>query len=175
MVKNRQLRKNLILICLAAIFILLLAGSVYRHLEKKNWEKDISALPAFCLPQAMDSVLFCHSQIAGNAPVVILYLHPDCDLCQSEAAFLREKISLFGNSQLLMISHAGREELSRFVTDYGLDRLPSLKILTDPDIEMYTRLKVNRIPACFVYDDKHQFVTSFQGIVRLDMVIELIR
>ena len=166
-------KRTVILCCIVTVFLFLLGASAFLLKQKYDFRQTIAVLPDFCLPQAVDSMLFCNTQIAQDRPVVLLYFHPECDFCRNEIQQIQQKMDNSGGIQLILISNAGKYGLRQFAATYQLDIVPDLTILMDQQLEMYDRLQVKSIPSCYIYDRRHQLVAVKQGAMKLEILIRL--
>ena len=159
---------------IVATFIFLTGASVFLFKQKQDFNKKFAVFPEFCLPQAIDSALFCNTQIDKEKPVVIKYMHPECEHCKHEAQEIRHKPDLANTIQWVLVSFAERDSLNQFATTYQLDNMPNLTILMDAEFELFDLLQVNgRIPSCYIYDRRLRLVKVSRGTERLEKVVRL--
>ena len=159
--------------CIAMVFIFLIGASVILIKKKHDFRKTIVDIPEFCIYQSIDSVLFCKTQLMKNKPVVLMYLHPECDICHTEAWQLQQKQENVKDIQWILVSYAERDSLNQFAATYQLNTIPYLIILMDSQFELHNLLQVKGVPSCYIYDRHHKLVKVLQGAVKLENVILL--
>ena len=166
-------KRKIILAFIAAGFLLLLGASVFLMKQKQNFKRSIAVIPEFCLPQAIDSLMFCHTQLSQGKPVVIIYFHTECDFCHAKAQQLQQKTDTAGNIQWVFVSFAHNYSVNKFMETYDLADIPNLVVLVDPQFLLYERLKVTAIPTSYIYDRRHRLVTVKRGAAKLETLIQL--
>jgi len=166
-------KKHIILGCILAVFICMLSSLLFLLKQKHDFRKTIANIPEFCLPQSNDSLLFCNTQIVKRNPMVLMYLHPECDICQIEAQQMQQRLDHTGKIQWILVSYAERDSLNKFTTTYRLNEIPDLNILMDSNFELYNRLQVKGIPSCYIYNRQHKLVKVLKGIEKLETIIKL--
>ena len=167
------MKKRIILYCLLVVFISLLGASLFLMKQKQDFNRKIAVIPEFCLPRVVDSMLFCSMQLLHGNPVVLMYMHSECEFCQTEAQQIRQKLSSVENIQWVLISYAEKDSLQKFMETYQLSDVPELVMLMDSEFELHDRLKVKSIPTSYVYNRQLQLVTVLPGAVSIEKLIQL--
>jgi Thiol-disulfide isomerase and thioredoxins len=165
--------KRIILGCIAVVFLFLIVASVILIKKKHDFKKTIVDMPEFCILQSVDSVLFCSTQLEKNKPVVLMYFHPECEICHNEARQLQQKQERIENIQWILVSYAERDSLNQFASTYQLNAIPYLTMLMDLQFELHDFLQVKGVPSCYIYDGHHKLVKVLQGAVKLENIILL--
>jgi len=166
-------KRSIILGCIVAVFGCLLGASVFLLKQKWDFKQSIAVIPDFCLPQVMDSLQFCHTQLIKGNPFVLMYVHPECEICQTEARQIQQKASNAKDIQWVLVSYAERESLCQFMETYQLADIPGLVMLMDSQFVLHDQLEAPGIPTSYVYNSQHQLVSIVRGISRLDKLIQL--
>jgi len=165
--------KRIILGCIVVVFIFFIGASVVLIKKKHDFRKTIVEIPEFCILQAVDSVSFCNTQLEKDKPVVLMYLHPECDICHIEARQLQQKQEGNDYIQWILVSYAERDSMNKFAATYELNAIPYLTILMDSQFELHDLLQVKGVPSCYIYDRHHKLVKVLQGAAKLENVILL--
>ncbi len=166
-------RRSIILYLIAAVFLFLLAGSAFLIKQRQDFKQTIADIPEFCLLQAVDSQPFSNAQLAKGKPVILIYLHPECDLCQIEARQLQQKAGKTEDIQWVLVSPAENDTLRKFVETYHLVDISSVVVLMDTQYTLYDCLQVAHIPTSYIYDRRHRLVTIIQGLSKLEKLMQL--
>ena len=167
------MKKRVILGCIVVVFLFLIGASVILIKKKHDFRKSIVDIPNFCMLQAIDCISFCSTQLEKNKPVVLMYIHPECDICHIEAQQLQKKQEMNNYIQWILVSYAERDSLNQFATTYQLNAFSNLTILMDSQFELYDLLRVKEVPSCYIYDRHHKLVKVLQGAVKLGNIILL--
>lgn len=115
-----------------------------------------------------------NSFIKSGAPVVIIYFNSDCEHCQQEATQLNANISLFKDTQIVMVSFNKAEEIKKFSKTYGLDKYDQITFMMDKEYKFTHWFGSCSIPAVFVYNADHHLVKEFYGEVKIEAIKKLI-
>jgi len=166
-------KRAIFLSCLAAVFLFLLGASGRRLKRNSDFRKSIAEVPEFCLSKVVDSLLFCSTQFTKDKPVVLMYVHPECDYCHAKAQQLSQKTIQVEGIQWAMVSYAERDNLKKFIETYHLDDIPSVEVLSDAEFSLYNRLKVAGIPSSYIYNRQHRLVAVKQGGTKLETIVQL--
>jgi len=166
-------KRHIILSCVVVLFLILLGASMFLLKQKQDFKLSIADIPEFCLQQATDSLPFCNTQLAKGLPIVLMYLHPECEVCHTEARQMQQKACNAENIQWVLISYANRDSLNKFATIFHLHDIPRLTILMDSQLTLHSRLQVKSIPSCYIYNSQHQLVKVIQGMGRVEKIIQL--
>jgi len=169
-------KRTIILCCILALFLFLLGASGFLIKQKHDFCQTIAVLPDFCLPQAVDSTLFCSTQIAKDKPVLLMYMHPECDHCHRNAQQIQQKALNASDIQWVLVSYAAKDSLIKFMETYRLIDIQGLVVLMDSQLSLYDRLHVEYIPTSYIYNSRHRLVTVKRGAaIKLDKLIQLAR
>ena len=166
-------KRTIILCCIITSFLFLLGASGFMMKQKHDFRQTIADIPAFCLPQVTDNLLFCNTQIAKDKPVLLIYLHPECDFCHAKAHQIQQKEVNTRDIQMVLVSFAERDSLVKFVETYNLTDMSGLVVLMDSQLLLYDRLQVASIPTTYIYDRRHRLVDVKQGAAKLEKLIQL--
>jgi peroxiredoxin len=167
------MKKMIILGCIGAAFIFLIGATAILFKKKHDFRQTITDLPSFCLLRALDNMPFCSTQLVKDKSVVLMYLHPECDICHIESQQMLHKMEKMNNIQWILVSFAEKNSLNQFALTYQLNTIPDLTILMDTKFELHYRLQVKSIPSCYIYDRQHQLVKTIRGMTKLETIIQL--
>ena len=167
------MKKRILLGCIGAAFILLIGSIAILLKKKRDFNQTITDLPSFCLPQALDSMSFCSKQLLKDKSVVLMYLHPECNICHIESQQMHPKMKKMNNIQWILVSFAEKDSLNKFSSTYQLNEIPDLTILMDSKFELYDQLQVKSIPSCYIYDRQLKLVKIIRGMAKLETIIQL--
>jgi thiol-disulfide isomerase/thioredoxin len=141
--------------------------------QKYEFHQTIDDLFEFCLPCATDSTLFCSMQITKDKPVILMYFHPECDLCISKVQQIQQISEISGDIQWILVSFAEKDTLMKFMETYQLTDISNLVVLVDFQLSLHDHLQLASIPAIYIYDRRHQLVAVKRGSAKFEKIIQL--
>src|SRR5437762_69933 len=95
--------------------------------QSNNFRKTI---PPFRIQLTNGDSLF-EKDVKKDIPLMVIYFSPTCEHCQEFTRNLLQKISSFGNTQILFISYLPLADIEKFEKDFSLNKYPSIKVGTE--------------------------------------------
>ena len=166
-------KRTIILCCMITVFLFMFGSSIFLIKQKHGFRRTIVDIPEFCLPQVVDSLLLCNTQLTQDNPVILMYLHPECDFCHAKAQQIQQNVVEARDIQIVLVSYAERDSLIKFVETYNLVDIPNVVVLMDPQLLLYDRLRMKSIPTSYIYDRQHRLVAVKRGAAKLEKLIQL--
>ena len=166
-------KRTIVLYCIVAIFLFLFVSLAFLVKQKYKLRRTIENLSDFCLPCTIDSTLFCSMQIAKDMPVILMYFHPECDLCISKVQQIQQISEMYRDIQWILVSFAEKDTLMKFAETYQLTDISNLVVLVDSQLSLYDHLQLASIPAIYIYDRRHQLAAIKRGSVKFEEIILL--
>ncbi len=130
-------------------------------------------IPKFTIYKAPDSTAFSRENLKKK-PAIFIVFDPDCDHCQHETDSIISHISLFKKAQIIMVTYLPHKEMLGFYHHYKIKNYPEITMGSDPKFFFPLFYKVGNLPAIFVYDKKGKFKKSFEGIVSLNKILNVL-
>ena len=128
-------------------------------------------IPPFTLMK-VDSSTFTKNSIAKNKKTLIVYFSPECDHCRHQTDSILAKIDMLKNIQILMATYQPFEEMKEFYKKYRLSRYQNISIGRDVNFFFPPFYKITNLPYLILYNEKGKLVTTFEGITRIDTVLQ---
>jgi len=88
-----------------------------------------------------------------------------------EADNIREAEVLRTQVAIKLISTEPSDTLRAFAARYGLDTLPNVQLLTDPNHANYLTFGATSTPTSFLYDAEGALIEKFSGVVKGESVL----
>jgi peroxiredoxin len=114
---------------------------------------------------------FCSNNIPVETPVLLMYFHPECDICSNEIKQFIEYKDSFYKINILLITNAQQDKSIKFYAAHSLFEIMNLKLLLDEDNMFQTYFGTSLVPSSFLYNNKHELVKTFQGEVKAETLI----
>jgi thioredoxin-related protein len=128
-------------------------------------------VPPFTVTKVPDSSKFTKADLQKKKAVMIMIFSPDCDHCQHEVKEILEKIELFKDAQILLVSHLDYHYIKTFYEEYNVASYPGITIGWDPSYFLGTFYNTRFLPAIFLYNKKGKFLKAFDGSVPVEKIV----
>lgn len=167
--KKRLLK--LIFIGLSITSMAFLSFKMYHKLEEKRVaDANTTVLPSFSF-YIQDGSLFTTDRSSyANEKVVINYFNPDCDHCQYMARQIKKTSPAFTGITILMVTNADSLSVSSFVKKYGLENIPGIILLRDPEYSFNRLFGSSIVPSFFLYKNR-ALVRKITGETKVENLI----
>jgi len=143
---------------------------------KAQNKSNIENIPPYRI-LTKDSIFVTPANLKKGKPVMIVYFSPDCTHCQHFTEELKSKmdaekkkgISIFRNTQIVMVTYTALLNMKLFYIDYELAKYPNITMGTEGTT--YTVLRyysVKTTPYIAVYGKNGKLVQGFEKIPKLD-------
>ena len=157
---------------IAFVLALLRFTSSVAQFETDAPYKRFPTLPPINLLQA-DSTSITKETLRKNQPVIIMYFSPECHHCQRQVEDILRHIDDFKKIQLVFATYRSMEEMTTFYERYGLKKYPNILLGRDTKYFIQPFYKVRNLPYLAVYDKKGVLVTTFEGNVTVDKLLQV--
>ncbi|MDR2511670.1 MAG: peroxiredoxin family protein [Bacteroidales bacterium] len=143
------------IIALLIVISIAIAFSVRFYINREN-TKEIVVLPHINL-QSIDSTFFslpkCHN---ASKTLVILFFHPNCEICQFEVEELLKSANILQEIQFVFVTLANSEEVKSFLQKNPIEEKLDARVGIDYKAEFVTKFTPKTAPHIYIYDkNKH--------------------
>ena len=167
-------RKTLLLV-LAGVLMCLLTGLVWKFNQKSELQAQVSqqiqSIPPLTLATLQGENIPIQAYAAGQ-PFLLIYFNSTCDICKITLNALNARIEEFDQVAILLVSNQLREELESVLVDYPFLSQYNVQLVIDEEMHLSTYLGVRSVPSIFCYDGVGSLAASYQGPVKLDILLD---
>ena len=147
------------------LLLLLCVGSmgVFAQVDPVPPYKKTLKIPEFVIRNVADSSVFTQMNLKKNTKTILVYFGPDCGHCVFFAKKLMDSISLFKNTQIVMVSSFEYDHIKKFYEDNKLADCPFITVGRDKDYFFISHFGVRQFPSAYVYNKKGTFVKHLES------------
>lgn len=169
---KRSKVKYFIYITVVALFLFISTCIILELRKKRAIDKNLQTLASFCMTNIF-GVKFCTESIPDQ-PILILYINPDCEMCEVEISQLKSQINKFKGTSILIITNAPVNQATNFYKTHRLSEISNLQFLLDEGMEFQDHTGVSVVPTCLIYNKDKKLVHKFAGEVKVDILLKYI-
>ena len=97
---------------------------------------------------------------------------PNCDHCQHETEEILKRIDDFKKIQILMVTNADFADLRKFYNNYGLAQYKNIVAGVELKYFLATFFAIRNLPFLAMYDKKGNLITTFEGTMKIDKILQ---
>lgn len=132
--------------------------------------KRFPSVPPMSLLKS-DSSLITKDQLK-NKPVLIMYFSPGCHHCQHQMEDMIKRLDDFKKIRIVLATYQPMEELIEFQNKYQLHQYSNIQAGRDTKFFIVPFFKIRSLPYLALYNKKGNLITTFEGNVKVDTLIE---
>lgn len=152
-----------------SLILLLGINSFSKIKEKNNINKAIQTLQPFCAVNPITDCKFCIDSLLGK-PILILFMHPECDSCQEEIKQLKNSSDKFKDIFIVLITSVPTQQAISFYENQKLSQLTNMQFLSDTQDQIASAFDVNIIPSMFLYNKHKKLVYKHAGEIEINIL-----
>jgi len=137
-----------------------------QYLSSNNKKKK-PMLPKFSY-QTLDDKKFTNENLDKNSRLLIVYFNPLCEVCQRETSDIIDNINYFQDIQILMISPAHKEDVSKFVKKFKINDYHQITVLHDKDDVFYKQFGAIGYPTLYLYNKNKELIEYYDTEVQFE-------
>ncbi|MBC7827953.1 MAG: redoxin domain-containing protein [Chitinophagaceae bacterium] len=122
-----------------------------------------------------DSGLITKEDLHKNQPVIIMYFFPDCHHCQHQIEDMIKRMDDLKKIQIILTTYKPMEEMAAFEKKYNLQDYPNIQVGRDTKYFIQPFYRIRNLPYLALYDKKGNLITTFEGNVTVDKLVEAFR
>jgi thioredoxin-related protein len=136
--------------------------------------KENRNIPSFKI-ETVNKGIFASSKLKKGSPVVIMFFSPGCDHCIDQFEDMRKRINDLKNVQIVMATWQPIEELAEFNRKYRISQYPN--IITGRDTEYFFPpfYQISNFPHFAFYNKAGKLVTTHEGNLSVDQILQNIK
>lgn len=119
-----------------------------------------------------DSGIISKERLKKNEPVILMYFSPECHHCQRQMEDMLARMNDLKKVQIILATHRPMEELIAFQTKYKLQDHSNIQAGRDTKYFIQPFYRIKNLPYLALYDKKGKLITTFEGNVSIDRLLE---
>jgi thiol-disulfide isomerase/thioredoxin len=132
-------------------------------------------VPPFKLLRIDSSSFFAKNDLKKNKPVLIILFNPDCEHCKHETEEIIKNIDRFKNVQIIMSTNMPLSMMKDFYEKYDLEKFENITVGRDFQYILPSFYQIKFLPYLAMYDKKGNLLTTFQGSMTIDDLINVFK
>jgi thioredoxin-related protein len=137
--------------------------------------KRFPTVPAFKLLKIDSSSYFTKNDLKKNKPVLIMIFNPDCDHCKHETEEIIKHIDELKDVQIVMSTMMSFDAMKSFYENYNLHRFENITVGQDVSFTLPSFYQIHFMPYLAMYDKKGNLLTTFEGSMKIDDLINVFK
>ena len=128
-------------------------------------------IPPFKLLKIDSSSYFTKNDLKKNKPVLIMLFNPDCDHCKHETEEIIKNIDQLKDVQVVMATMMGFDAMKSFYEKYDLQKFENITVGQDTKYTLPVFYHIRFMPYLAMYDKKGNLLTTFEGSMKIDDLV----
>ena len=137
--------------------------------------KRFPTVPPFKLLKIDSTSYFTKSDLKKNKPVLIILFNPDCDHCKHEIEEIIKDMDELKDIQIVMTTMMPFDLMKSFYEKYGLDKFDNVTVGRDFQYLLPTFYQIRFMPYLAMYDKKGNLLTTFEGTMKIDDLVNVFK
>lgn len=102
----------------------------------------------------------------------MMYFSPECHHCQRQMEDILSRMDDLKKVQIVLATYRPMEELIAFGNKYKLQQYPNVHAGRDTKYFIQPFYRIKNLPYLALYDKKGKLITTFEGNVSVDRLIQ---
>lgn len=169
------MRQGLLFLLVIVIVTLLffMVRSIVSQLDEKELSNSNGPIPPLKFLR-IDGAPMTGEEILADAPVMIKYLNPDCDICHEEISKLLGAYDAFKGMTTLLVVAGDEADIEGFSREYSLEQYPGLLVVREGERSFADHFGESVFPTTLIYGPDHSLIDKIEGQVNLSYITKLI-
>lgn len=133
-----------------------------------------SSVPIFSFPN-IEGKTVTHYDLALGKSVIVFYYDPDCDHCQQEAVWIKERIADFENMTLVFVAFAEIDAIKTYKNNFLGGGSTNMIFLRDPEYKFDKIFGYSEVPTIHIFDSKWIKKKVFRNEVAVDEILNVLK
>jgi len=104
-----------------------------------------------------------------------MLFNPDCDHCKHETEEIIKNIDQLKDVQIVMATMMGFDAMKEFYEKYELQKFENIHVGKDIKYTLPAFYKIRFMPFLAMYDKKGNLITTFEGSMKIDELINVFK
>src|SRR5436190_5327732 len=137
--------------------------------------KRFPTVPPFKLLTIDSTNYFTKADLQKNKPVLIVLFNPDCDHCKHEIEEIIKDMDELKNVQIVMTTMMPFNMMKSFYEKYDLDKFGNVTVGRDFQYLLPTFYQIRFMPYLAMYDKKVNLLTTFEGTMKIEDLVNVFK
>ena len=137
--------------------------------------KRFPTVPPFKILETDSVSLFTKTDLKKNKPVLIILFSPDCDHCKHETEEIIKHMDDLKKVQIIMATMMPFAAMKDFYIKYKLEEFKNIKVGQDFQYILPSFYRVHNLPYLAMYDKKGELLTTFEGTMKIEDLINVFK
>lgn len=147
---------NIIRKSISFVFLLLACNAAFAQMPDNN-----NVLPEKMKFMSLDNVVLTNKDIPANKPLLMIYFDPTCGHCQFMGKQLAQRIGLYPNITIWMVSNYPDSSIKQYLFNDGLFPARKLTVLQDYSNNMHNWFDFADVPLMLLYSKDGKLLQNF--------------
>lgn len=156
---------------LILLFLSITVSAAILAQEKISDSKSNNDIPKFKIMNIVDSSKFTDESLQKNKKTIIIYFGADCGHCSYFTKKMMDSLSLFQNTQIVMVSSSEYSHIQKFAEDSKLASCPFITVGRDGDYFFISHYEIRQFPTAIVYNKKGKYVKRFESEMSISELV----
>jgi thioredoxin-related protein len=139
--------------------------------EKSSNSKPKNDIPKFKIMNIVDSSKFTDENLQKDKKTILIYFGADCGHCNYFTKKMMDSLSLFQNTQIVMVSSSEYTHIQKFAEDNKLASCPFITVGRDGDYFFVSHYEIRMFPTAIVYNKKGKYVKRFESEMSISELV----
>ena len=117
------------------------------------------------------TTLFTKNDLKNKKAILIILFSPDCEHCKRETEEIIKNKEQLKKIQIVMATMLSFDKMKQFYDDYELRNLENLVVGQDIYFILPSFYQIKNFPYNAMYDKKGKLITTFEGVVPVEKII----
>ena len=132
-------------------------------------------VPPFKLLEVDSSSYFAKKDLKKNEPVLIMLFNPDCDHCKHETEEIIKNIDQLKDVRIVMATMMPFDMMKSFYEKYDLQRFENIIVGEDFQYTLSSFYQIHFMPYLAMYNKKGNLLSTFEGSMKIEDLINVFK
>ena len=158
-----------------SVLLITVVSAAQNSVDTTPLYKRFPTVPPFNLLQTDSVSFFTKNNLKKNKPVLVILFNPECDHCKHETEEIINHIKELKKVQIVMATMAQYSQMKDFYLKYKLGEFSNIKVGQDFQYMLPSFYRVHSLPYLAMYDRKGNLLTTFEGSMKIDDLINVFK
>jgi thioredoxin-related protein len=156
------------------IFFFMLCRECIAQQDTTPLFKRFPVVPPITLLKS-DNTVITKERLKKNQPLILMFFSPECHHCTKQIEDMLARMDDLRKVHIVLATYRSMEELVSFQKKYKLANYPNIECGRDTKYFIQPFYKVRNLPYLALYDKKGSLITTYEGNVTVDKLVESLK